>query len=39
VSSSNPKKAIVTPRQNPHMKFKSGNNPHIQTGTEMINAI
>jgi hypothetical protein len=37
VSSANPKKAIVTPRQN-NLKFKASNDP-MTSGPEMIAAI
>lgn len=39
VSSSNPKKAIVTPRQNQLKSFKNGNDAHLASGPEMMAAI
>lgn len=39
VSSANPNKAIVTPRQNQLKSFKSGNDPHLTSGPDMMAAI
>ena len=39
VSSANPNKAIVTPRQNQLKSFKGGNDPHLTSGPDMMAAI